>query len=74
MIDAIVLDAPQRPWRTEPRRPSACITDVLRRWNAGDDSAAIAAALGIPEADVCRIIGADQDRRHAARAAAQRQP
>ena len=74
MIDALTLDAPQRPWRTEPRRPRACTTDVLRRWYAGDDSAAIAAVLGIPEADVCRIVAADQDRRHAARAAVQRQP
>lgn len=48
-------------------RPSACVTDVLRRWSAGDDTAAIAAALGMAQADICRIVAADQDRRYAAR-------
>ena len=74
MTDLIAHDAPQLPWRTEPRRPSACATEVLRRWAFGHDSAAIAAALGISEPEVCRIVAADQDRRHAARAAAQARP
>lgn len=52
------------------------VADVIRRWNAGrgDDTAAISAATGIPQADVCRIVAADQDRRHAARTASRHLP
>jgi hypothetical protein len=50
------------------------IAEVLRRWLAKHDTAAIAAATGIAEPDVIRIIHVDQDRRHAARAAAHGQP
>ncbi|MFB0491976.1 hypothetical protein ABIE45_004562 [Methylobacterium sp. OAE515] len=50
------------------------IAEVMRRWAAGHDTAAIAAATGIAEPDVIRIVHADLDRRHAARAATQRQP
>lgn len=39
--------------------------DVLRRWAALQDTADIATATGIPQADACRIISADQNRRHA---------
>lgn len=58
----------ERPWAAADRplvSPDSVFTDVLRRWAAGHDTAEIAAATGLPEADVCRIISADQDRRHA---------
>ncbi|KNY20380.1 hypothetical protein [Methylobacterium sp. ARG-1] len=48
------------------------IAEVMRRWAAGHDTAAIAAATGISEPDVARIVHADADRRHTARAALKR--
>ena len=38
---------------------------ALALWRAGNDTVAIAEALNATEASVCRVIAADQDRRHA---------
>lgn len=36
---------------------------VIRRWNNGYDTLAIGRHYGIDEADVCRILTAEQDRK-----------
>lgn len=40
---------------------------VLKLWRNGEDSAEIAAMMNVEEAWVCRVIAAEQDRRHAIR-------
>lgn len=59
------------PAIADRRRPTEAETaDVLHRWHAcGQDTSLIAALTGLPQAEVCRILAADQDRRHAARVA-----
>ena len=60
----------RRPWHVSEKSPRAVASHVLRFWAAGRDSQTIADALGLPQADVCRIVAAEQDRRHARRRSA----
>lgn len=43
------------------------VQQVLARWAEGQNSWWIGKAVRLPEADVCRIISADRERRHKAR-------
>jgi hypothetical protein len=51
--------------------PSTCKA-VIRRWRKGHDTWMIGRHYGIAEADVCRILAAEQDRKRRNKIAAMR--
>lgn len=56
---------PARPW-SAGRTAATEEADVLHRWRTlKQDTSLISALTGIPQPRICRIIAADQDRRHA---------
>ena len=68
------MAAAPTPEPTGTELPAWIQRSVAGFWRRGTDTLDLAQHFDMAEADVCRIIAADQDRRHAARAAAQRHP